>query len=579
MKTVRIGLAQINSTVGDLTGNADKILTAIENAKALDIDVIAFPEMVMTGYPPEDLLLNPHFIEDNLKSIQKVAKDVVDITAIVGFVDSNGDIFNAAAIIHNRKIIGVYRKMYLPNYGVFDEERYFCAGKKPFIMELSGIRIGISICEDIWYPEGPALAEALKGAEVIININASPFHTGKWRYREKMLATRASDIRVIVAYVNMVGGQDELVFDGHSVIFDEKGDVIARGKSFEEDLIVTDLNVEAVFRGRLHDPRRRKDVVKEYKDRDVEEVRLEISKKKRLKSRLPDREILPPEPLQEIYKALVIGTNDYLGKNGFNKAVIGLSGGIDSALTCTIAVDALGKDNVIGVFMPSPFTSEESEEDAKELAANLGIELIDIPIKESFESYLRCLPKNFSKSNPNEAEENLQARTRGNILMAMSNKFGWLVLTTGNKSETSVGYTTLYGDTAGGFAVIKDVPKTLVYGLVKYRNSQSNSILVPERIITKEPTAELRLGQKDSDSLPPYEILDPILKMYVEEDRDVEEIAAKGFDEETVRQVIRMVDMSEYKRRQAPPGIKITPRAFGKDRRMPITNKYEGYFS
>ncbi|MFQ5901175.1 MAG: NAD+ synthase [Thermodesulfobacteriota bacterium] len=566
MKTVRIGLAQTNSTVGDLTGNTQKILTATEEAGTLGVDLIAFPEMALTGYPPEDLLLNPGFIEDNLNYIEKIAKGVKEITAVVGFVDNrNGGIFNAAAIIHDREIVGVYHKMHLPNYGVFDEKRYFLPGKKPFILELGSVKIGISICEDIWYPEGPVLTESRHGAELIVNINASPFHVGKWRFREKMLATRASDNKVTVAYVNMVGGQDEIVFDGHSMVLNEKGDVITIGKSFEEELIVMDINIETVVRGKS-----------KKMGKDVEMVKVDILKKDGPKPPLTERKVLLLEPLEEVYNALVLGTRDYLGKNGFDKAVIGLSGGIDSAVTAVVAVDALGKNNVIGVFMPSSVTSTESREDAVELSDNLCIKLIEVPIKGPFESYLKNLPESFRVSAPNEAEENLQARIRGNILMALSNKFGWLVLTTGNKSETGVGYTTLYGDTAGGFAVIKDVPKTLVYELVKYRNTKAERTIIPERTITKAPSAELRPGQKDTDNLPPYDILDPILKAYVEEDRKVKEIVKIGFDEEMVKRIIRMVDRAEYKRRQGPPGIKITPRAFGKDRRMPITNRYEG---
>ncbi len=575
MQRLRIGLAQINPTVGAIKENVRKVMEYVEKARGLDVDIVAFPEMVLTGYPPEDLLLKPQFIEDNIRHLKEMASNIKDITAIVGFVDAKEDIYNAAAIISSGRIAGVYHKMYLPNYGVFDEERYFQAGRKPIVIEFNGTLIGVSICEDIWYPEGPALYEALEGAEVVININASPFHVGKWKFRERMLATRASDNAAIVAYVNMVGGQDELVFDGHSMVFNEKGELIARGRPFEEELIVVDLDVEAVFRGRLHDPRRRKEKLF-LEEGEVERVKVDQIKEG--KRALPPREAHPPESdVEEVYKALILGTRDYVRKNGFEKVVIGLSGGIDSSLTAVVAVDALGKENVTGVFMPSPFTRKESGEDVMALVENLGIDFLTLPINRVFMSYLQLLKAPFADLRPDVTEENIQARIRGNILMALSNKFGWLVLTTGNKSEVSVGYATLYGDTAGGFAVLKDVQKTMVYELARYRNSIGEGPVIPERVLVKEPSAELRHNQKDTDTLPPYSILDPILKAYVEEDRSFNEIVSMGFDEELVKKVIRMVDRSEYKRRQAPPGIKITPRAFGKDRRMPITNLYESY--
>ena len=576
MRSIRLGMAQINPTVGDLDGNARKIVEFVEEAKSSQVEIIAFPEMALTGYPPEDLLLKPQFIKENLRCLEDIKRKVNGITAIVGFVDSEEDIYNAAAIINDGEIVGVYHKMYLPNYGVFDEERYFQAGTKPLIIRFNGIIIGVSICEDIWYPEGPAMLESIHGAEVVININASPFHVGKWRFREKMLATRAADNGIIVAYTNMVGGQDELVFDGHSMVFNEKGELIARGKPFEEELVVVDLDVEAVFRGRLHDPRRRKErLIRIETEEEISSISIEMEDSGKGKKPIPPRDIKPFDDIEETYHALVLGTADYLRKNRFEKAVIGLSGGIDSALTATIAVDALGGENVIGVSMPSPYTTDESREDAEKLADNLGIRLITIPITDIFMTYLKSLLDIFKGLRPNETEENLQARIRGNILMALSNKFGWLVLTTGNKSETSVGYATLYGDTAGGFAVLKDVTKTLVYELAEHINRREGRAIIPERILTKPPSAELKHNQKDLDTLPPYSILDPILKAYVEEDRSSDEIVSMGFEKEVVKKVISMVDSSEYKRRQAPPGIKITPRAFGKDRRMPITNRYE----
>ncbi len=581
MRSLRIALAQINPIVGDLDGNVSKIIDYIERAKSFSADLVAFPELALTGYPPEDLLLKTQFIEDNLDSLKKVRKNVVDITAIVGFVDRKDDIYNAAAIIHNKKIIDVYHKMYLPNYGVFDEYRYFQTGTRYPVYQLADTSIGVNICEDIWYPEGPARVQSLAGAEVIININASPYHIGKGKFRETMLSARASDNVIIVAYVNTVGGQDELVFDGHSIVLDQDGKVIARGKQFQEDMIVVDLNLESVTMKRLHAPRRRQEVIEIEKDV-FEKIVLPLSEtppEGKPKPLIPSSSEAQPlmEPLEEIYTALVLGTSDYVIKNGFEGVVIGLSGGIDSALVATIAVDALGKENVRGLFMPSPYTSKESREDAYELTGNLGIKMMEVRIDSVFQGYLSILDTDFSGLPPDATEENLQARIRGNILMAFSNKFGWLVLTTGNKSEMSVGYATLYGDMAGGFAVIKDVPKTMVYELCRWKNSVTGKRMIPERVFTKEPSAELKPDQKDSDMLPPYPLLDPILRAYIEEDKSFEEILSLGYDAEGTRKVIRMIDKSEYKRRQAPPGIKISKKAFGRDRRFPITNKYRGF--
>jgi len=570
MRSIRIALAQINVTVGDIEGNKNKILHYIEEARKLGAELVAFPEMAVTGYPPEDLLLKPDFIEANLRALEDIIPATRGITAVVGFVHRDEDIYNAAAVIHDGKLAAVYRKMYLPNYGVFDEDRYFQAGQEYIVFELDGTGVGVNICEDIWHPGGPAEVQALAGgAEVIVNISASPYHARKVEFRERMLATRAADSVSIVAFCNLVGGQDELVFDGGSVIFDPRGELIARGRQFEEDLVVADLDVEGVFRRRLHDPRRRKE--KLLSKWEVEVIKLAPVGPKE-KPPISEHKVPRLEPLAEIYKALVTGTRDYVHKNGFRKVVIGLSGGIDSSLTATIAVDALGAENVTGVYMPSRYSSEESRIDAEELARNLGIAFHIIPIDETFQAYLDMLSEVFKGLPHDVTEENIQARIRGNILMALSNKFGWLVLTTGNKSEIGVGYCTLYGDTAGGFAVIKDIPKTLVYKLARYRNSISP--VIPERVFTKPPSAELRPNQKDTDSLPPYEILDPILHAYVEEDRSIEEIVAMGFDRELVKRVVMMVDRNEYKRRQSPPGVKITPRAFGKDRRLPITNRY-----
>ena len=574
MRTLRIGLAQINPTVGDLSGNVQKIMDYIGRARELGVDLVAFPELAITGYPPEDLLLKPDFIRANLDCLQQIAESTRSITAVVGFVDSADDIYNAAAIIYDGALAGVYHKMYLPNYGVFDENRYFQAGTDYPVFALQGTTIGVNICEDIWYPAGPGEVQALAGgAEVIVTISASPYHAGKGQSRERMLATRAADNVAMVAFCNLVGGQDELVFDGNSVIFDERGELVVRGQQFEEDLVVADLDVGSVFRQRLHDPRRRKEKLAADVGK-VSRIALPEVKSCGEKPPLPAKKMERLEPLAEIYQALVLGTRDYVRKNGFQKVVIGLSGGIDSSLTAAIAVDALGKENVVGVFMPSRYSSEESREDAGKLAENLGIRFLVIPIDATFQAYLDMLAEPFAGMEPDVTEENVQARIRGNILMALSNKFGWLVLTTGNKSEVSAGYCTLYGDMAGGFAVIKDVPKTLVYQLAGHKNGSAGREVIPRRVFEKAPTAELRPDQRDEDTLGPYATLDPILHAYVEEDRGLDEIVALGFDEATVRRIIGMVDRNEYKRRQAPPGVKITPRAFGKDRRLPITNQY-----
>jgi NAD+ synthase (glutamine-hydrolysing) len=580
MRSLRIALAQINPTVGDFDGNVSKIIQYIEKAKKLKADIVAFPELSISGYPPEDLLLKTQFINNNLDALKTVQKSTGNITAIVGFVDKRDDIFNAAAILYNRKLIDVYHKMYLPNYGVFDEYRYFQAGTRCPVYQIGDTWIGVNICEDIWYPEGPSRIQSLAGAEVIININASPYRIGKGKFRETMLSTRATDNMVIIAYINITGGQDELIFDGQSMILDQDGKVIARGKQFREDLIVADLDLEGIMMRRLHAPLRRQEIIKINKAT-AEKISIPFEKKtsfvKKSLTRLSVKDTQVLEPLEEIYNALVLGTHDYVKKNAFKGVVIGLSGGIDSALVATIAVDAIGKQKVNGLFMPSPYTSRVSREDAYALAENLCIKLSEVPIHSIFQSYLDTLKREFRGLPPDKTEENIQARIRGNILMSFSNKFGWLVLTTGNKSEMSVGYATLYGDMAGGFAVLKDVPKTVVYELCRWKNKKSRKIIIPERIFTKEPSAELKPGQKDTDSLPPYPVLDPIIKAYVEDDKSFAEITSLGFDISLIRDVITMIDKSEYKRRQSPPGIKITERAFGRDRRFPITNKYRGY--
>ncbi|HEX6489630.1 MAG TPA: NAD+ synthase [Candidatus Dormibacteraeota bacterium] len=575
-RSLRVALAQINPTVGDLKGNTTKIVDWIGRARDSGADLIAFPELALTGYPPEDLLLKPSFIRDNLAALQEVVAATEGVAAVIGFVDLDGDIFNAAAFAHDGRLHGVYHKVYLPNYGVFDEERYFQRGRRSPIFVLDGVRVGLSVCEDIWYPTGPVSLQAQHGAELLVNINGSPFHRGKQRSRATMVATRAMDSRAFVAWVNTVGGQDELVFDGNSAVFSPEGDVLAQAPSFAEHLLVADLDIGSVFGERLHDTRLRQEAQHEVRiDLEVSEVIVDETPHEHRQDHLSPTLATPLEDEAEVYAALVLGTRDYVGKNGFQKVLLGLSGGIDSALTAAVATDALGAANVTGVLMPSRYTSRENLEDAGLLAEALGIQTTEIPIETVHRAFEETLEPSFQSTQPGIAEENIQARIRGDILMALSNKHGWLLLTTGNKSELATGYCTLYGDMAGGFAILKDIPKTLVYGLSRYRNSLNGEV-IPSRILTKPPSAELREDQKDSDSLPPYEELDPILAAYVEDDRSFEELVAAGHDPETVKRVLRLVDTSEYKRRQAPPGIKITPRAFGRDRRVPITNLYGG---
>ncbi len=565
-------MAQIDPVVGDLDCNAELILANIDKARGLGSELVVLPELALTGYPPEDLLHKPHFIDDNLKKIEELAAKVDGITAIVGFVDRAEDnpeeLLNAAAIIHNGKIIDRYYKIMLPNYGVFDEMRYFSAGKRSLCIRLNQITIGIGICEDIWHPDGPIKAQVEAGAELVININASPFHTGKAQSREKLLTERAKENNVVIAYNNMVGGQDELVFDGNGMIIDTNGRVISRAAPFVEELLTVDLVFDKAS--------------EEKPEESATEVRItpieqggEEGKEKAPLPKRPEQDQKPLSTTEEILMALELGTKDYATKNGFKHAILALSGGIDSALVATIARRVLGAENITAVYMPSRYSSASSKADAEQLSQNLGIEFMTIEIDDIFASYLALLKGPFKGEKEGTAEENLQARIRGNIIMALSNKFGHLVLTTGNKSETGVGYATLYGDMAGGFAIIKDVSKTLVYELARHINKLSASELIPETIINKEPSAELRADQKDRDTLPPYDQLDPILRAYVEEDKDIDSIREMGFPKELVRKIIDMVDRSEYKRRQAPPGIKITPRAYGKDWRMPITNGYE----
>jgi NAD+ synthase (glutamine-hydrolysing) len=538
MKPFRIALAQINTTVGDIAGNARKILDFTGQAKERGVRVVVFPELALTGYPPEDLLLRASFIEENLAAWRELAGSISGITAVVGFVDrgKDGRNYNAAGIASGGRVRGVYRKIHLPNYGVFDEVRYFRRGKEPLLFSAGGSKVGVTICEDIWVRGGPLPREAKAGARIVLNISSSPYHAGKWETRRALVAGHARRTGRPVAYCNLVGGQDELVFDGGSMVVSGSGELLARAGLFREELLVCDVDGEGEG-GAV--------------------------------AAFPGEE-------EEIFDALVLGTRDYVEKNRFPGAIIGLSGGVDSSLVAAIAVEALGPSRVTGVTMSSPYTSPQSVEDAHAMAGNMGIRCIDLPIREPFAAFLSTLAGQFRAFPPDTTEENIQARIRGTLLMALSNKFGSLVLTTGNKSEMSVGYATLYGDMAGGFAVIKDLYKTMVYRISRYYNGRRAEAVIPERVLSRPPSAELKPDQKDSDFLPEYDVLDPILRMYVEKDRSIPEMVARGFPEEVVRKVVSLVDRSEYKRRQAPPGVKITPRALGKDRRMPITNRSRG---
>ncbi len=553
MKTIRIALAQINPIVGDLAGNTAKIISYIQQARAAGSQLVVFPELAVCGYPPEDLIHKPYFVRKNKEQLKKIALHCKNITAVVGFADLvKGQAYNAAAILHKKKLIHSYHKMELPNYGVFDEKRYFIPGREGIIFRENELSWTVNICEDIW-------SKKLKytGLDLILNISASPYHRKKQLERERILKTKARSFQTTIVYCNMVGGQDELVFDGASVIVSPRGKILARGKQFAEDLVIADLTIPK--------SKKKNNIAKKH-------FNLKLSQAPRKK--IKQTEISTPlAPLAEIYSALTLGLRDYVLKNKFQKVIFGLSGGIDSTLTALIAADSLGRDNVITLSLPSHFTSRQTLTDKKKLAHNLGIKLITVPITDIFEKYLQVLKPFFKGKGWDVTEENIQARIRGNILMAFSNKFGYLVLTTGNKSENSVGYCTLYGDMAGGFNVLKDVPKGLVYKLARYRDKQARGILVPKKIFTRPPTAELREGQKDQDSLPPYPLLDKIIDAYVEQNKSLAEIIKAGIPAKTAREMIRLIDRNEYKRRQAPPGIKITPKSFGKDRRMPITHR------
>ncbi|WP_036225020.1 NAD+ synthase [Mesoaciditoga lauensis] len=575
MKSIRFSLVQKNFVVGGIEENKKKILSSIDEVQNLKPDFIVFPELSLVGYPPEDLLLKHTFIEDNIKALKEIAEYTrkYESVIVLGFVDRKDDIYNSAAVIQKGKIMGVYHKMLLPNYGVFDEKRYFSAGQKPLNLEYDGVKIGLSICEDIWIPDGPVMDEISDGAMIILNISSSPYHIQKGLNREEMLKVRASDSRAAVIYVNTVGGQDELVFDGHSLVIDEMGKIKSKGPDFEEAILTADIVIPNIVSANLHDPRRR-EMIRNPSGNSALITLDAIKNPERQEIELKNETHPPLQLEEEIFKALTLGVKDYVRKNGFKKVLIGLSGGMDSSLVAAVATEALGSENVVGVLMPSMYSSKSSITDAEELAKNLGIKTYTIPIKDVFDAYLKVLDPAFVGTNPDITEENLQARIRGNYLMALSNKFGWLVLTTGNKSEMSVGYATLYGDMAGGFAVIKDLYKTMVYKVASWYNSHKGKDVIPTNVFIKPPSAELRPDQVDQDSLPPYETLDAILDLYIERDLSLKEIIEMGFDEETVRKTIKMVDRNEYKRRQAPPGVKLTTRAFGRDRRLPITNHY-----
>lgn len=577
---LRLALCQMNATVGDIAGNEQKIRDGIAAARGQQAQLVLFPELALTGYPPEDLLLKEHFLRDARAALERIAQAATGIVALVGFPEREDDVYNSLAVLADGAIQAIYRKIYLPNYGVFDEQRYFATGEGGALIEVGGHKIGLTICEDIWEASGPAADEAHGGASVIVNISASPFHAGKGLERERMLIQRARDTICVVAFCALVGGQDELVFDGHSLVLDHRGEVVARAGQFTEELLVATVDPQAARTYRLRDARQRASA---RAARPVPTLAsLELPPGPAEEPGLRTGGAVAPllDPTAEVYAALVTGLRDYVAKNGFRRVVFGLSGGVDSALVACIAVDALGPDAVSVAVMPSPYSSSATQADARQLADNLGVERFEFDISPAMDAYTATLADAFAGRDEDLTEENLQARIRGNLLMALSNKFGWLVLATGNKSEMSVGYSTLYGDLAGGFAVIKDCPKTRVFELSRHRNAvaieTSGEPLIPPTIIERPPSAELRHDQKDEDSLPPYAVLDPILDAYVEQDLGRDQLLLRGFAPDDVDRVLALVDRAEYKRRQAPPGIKITGRAFGRDRRVPITNRYRG---
>jgi NAD+ synthase (glutamine-hydrolysing) len=571
---MRLALAQLNTTVGDLDGNRRRIVDAIAEAGRAGADLLLVPELAVTGYPPEDLLLRPGFLRAAAESLQEIAREATDVAALVGFPHLDRDLYNACAVCAGGEVKAIYRKRFLPNYGVFDEDRYFAPARDCLLLELGGTLIGPTICEDMWQPGPPATDLALAGAQLLTNISASPFHVCRDREREAMFATRARDNACFVAFCNAVGGQDELLFDGHSLVVDEEGHVLARARGFEEELLVVDIDPADAVGRRLRDVRRRA-LAREREDLpDAPVVALGAAR--------DQREPAPPQiaeqlgALEQMRLALELGLGDYVRKNGFQEVVIGVSGGIDSALTAALAVEALGPERVHCVSMPSRYSSEETRQDARRLAESLGTAFRELPIDGVYSGFESVLAESFAGREPDLAEENLQARIRGVLLMALSNKFGWLVVATGNKSELSVGYATLYGDMAGGFALLKDVFKTDVFRLARHLNERAGQELIPATIIERAPSAELRADQLDEDSLPPYEALDRVLEAYVEQDRSREELSHDGFDPDVVERALALIDRAEYKRRQAPPGVRLTPKAFGRDRRTPITNRWRG---
>jgi NAD+ synthase (glutamine-hydrolysing) len=571
---MRLALAQLNTTVGDLDGNRARILQAIDEAKTAGADLVLVPELAVTGYPPEDLLLRPGFLRAAAESLSEIASSTRDVVALVGFPHLDRDLYNACAVCAEGEVKAVYRKRFLPNYGVFDEDRYFAPARDCILLELGGTLVGPTICEDMWQPGPPATDLALAGAQLLTNISASPFHVGREREREEMFATRARDNACFVAFCNAVGGQDELIFDGHSLVLDEEGRVMARAPGFEEALLVVDIDaVEAVGR-RLRDVRRRALARERGELPDASLVKLGAAHEQ--DAPVEPQLAQPVDELEQMRLALELGLHDYVEKNGFREVVIGVSGGIDSALTAALAVEALGADRVHCVSMPSRYSSEETRRDARVLAESLGTDFRELPIEGVVKAFDEVLAESFAGREPDLAEENVQARIRGVLLMALSNKFGWLVVATGNKSELSVGYATLYGDMAGGFALLKDVFKTDVFRLARHLNERVGKELIPATIIERAPSAELRAGQLDQDSLPPYPELDRVLEAYVEEDRSREELSQDGFDPDVVDRALALIDRAEYKRRQAPPGVRLTPKAFGRDRRTPITNRWRG---
>jgi NAD+ synthase (glutamine-hydrolysing) len=576
---LRIALCQMNATVGAIADNERTIRERLAQAREQRAQLVLFPELAITGYPPEDLLLKEHFLRDARAALERIAADAHGIAALVGYPELDDDVCNALAVLADGEVRAVYRKVHLPNYGVFDERRYFKPGPGGALIEVGGVKVGLTVCEDIWEPGPPASDEAAAGATVIVNVSASPYHAGKGLEREAMLAQRARDEACAIAFCALAGGQDELVFDGHSLVLDHRGELLARAGQFTEELLIATIDPEAAHAQRLRDGRHRAPTadggppVPTLARLDVPPAPGDPAQ--------PGAQIGGPiapllDPAAEVYVALVTGLRDYVRKNGFERVVLGLSGGIDSALVACIAVDALGPEGVAVAIMPSPYSSGATQADARLLAQRLGAEVFELPIEPAMDAYEDLLAGAFAGTREGLAEENLQARIRGNVLMALSNKFGWLVLATGNKSEMSVGYSTLYGDLAGGLAVIKDLPKTRVYELARHRNEVHGGELIPASILERAPSAELRPDQRDEDSLPPYAVLDPILDGYVEQDLGREQLLLRGFDAADVDRVIALVDRAEYKRRQAPPGIKVTSRAFGRDRRVPITNRYGG---